>query len=95
MGYLGNESLVATYFETYLQERLSRTPEMQDMLDLIRQTAMANLTTVYAALFSPNLVTWFEVSGNIDHGTSLVSKFKANAGPAQKILEKNILPRFE
>ena len=95
MGYLGNESLVATYFETYLQERLSRTPEMQDMLDLIRQTAMANLTTVYAALFSPNLVTWFEVSGNIDHGTSLVSKYKANAGPAQKILEKNILPRFE
>lgn len=95
MGYLGLESLVSTYFETYLQERLSRTPEMQDMLDLIRETATANLTTVYAALFGPNLVTWFEVSGNIDHGTSLVSKFKANAGPAKKVLEKNIMPRFE
>jgi ABC-type glycerol-3-phosphate transport system substrate-binding protein len=95
MGYLGRESLVGTYFETYLQERLSRTPEMQDMLNLIRETATANLTTVYAALFSPNLVTWFEVSGNIDHGTTLVSKFKANAGPAKKILEKNIMPRFE
>ena len=95
MGYLGAETLVSTYFETYLQERLSRTPEMQDMLTLIRETATANLTTVYAALFSPNLVTWFEVSGNIDHGTSLVSKFKANAGPAKKILEKNIMPRFE
>lgn len=95
MGYLGLESLVGTYFETYLQERLSRTPEMQDMLTLIRETATANLTTVYAALFSPNLVTWFEVSGNIDHGASLVSKYKANAGPAQKILEKNIMPRFE
>jgi hypothetical protein len=95
MGYLGTESLVATYFETYLQERLSRTPEMQDMLNLIRETATANLTTVYAALFSPNLVTWFEVSGNIDHGASLVSKFKANAGPAKKVIEKNIMPRFE
>jgi hypothetical protein len=95
MGYLGRESLVGTYFETYLQDRLSRTPEMQDMLNLIRETATANLTTVYAALFSPNLVTWFEVSGNIDHGTTLVSKFKANAGPAKKILEKNIMPRFE
>ena len=95
MGYLGTESLVSTYFETYLQDRLSRTPEMQDILDLIRETATANLTTVYAALFSPNLVTWFEVSGNIDHGTSLVSKYKANAGPAQKIVEKTIMPRFE
>ena len=95
MGYLGSETLVGTYFETYLQERLSRTPEMQDMLTLIRETATANLTTVYAALFSPNLVTWFEVSGNIDHGTSLVSKFKANAGPAKKVLEKNVMPRFE
>lgn len=95
MGYLGLESLVGTYFETYLQDRLSRTPEMQDMLNLIRETATANLTTVYAALFSPYLVTWFEVSGNIDHGTSLVSKYKANAGPAQKVLEKNILSRFE
>lgn len=95
MGYLGSETLVGTYFETYLQERLSRTPEMQDMLTLIRETATANLTTVYAALFNPNLVTWFEVSGNIDHGTTLVSKFKANAGPAKKILEKNIMPRFE
>ena len=95
MGYLGKETLVSTYFETYLQERLSRTPEMQEMLTLIRETATANLTTVYATLFSPTLLTWFEVSGATDHGTSLVSKYKANAGPAKKIIEKNIMPRFE
>lgn len=95
MGYLGTETLVSTYFETYLQERLSRSPEMQEMLTLIRETATANLTTVYATLFSPTLLTWFEVSASTDHGTSLVSKYKANAGPAKKVLEKNIMPRFE
>ena len=95
MGYLGKTSLVSTYYETYLQERLSRSPEMQEMLTLIRDTATMKLGVAYATLFSPNLLNWNEVSYAVDHGSTLVSKYKANAAPGAKIVTTKILPRFE
>lgn len=76
MSYLGQETVAKKYYETYLKDRLSRTPKMLEMLDLIRDTATVTLTVAYAGCFAKNLMTNFQVSYDTNHKDQLASIYK-------------------
>ena len=58
MSYVGSEMVAKPYFDNYLKERLARSPAMQEMLDLVRDSAVISADSYYPF----GLLTLFEVS---------------------------------
>ncbi len=94
MAYYGQSDLVGKYYETHIKTRLASVPEMQDMLDIMRDTASTPMSYMYSAQFSPLLVKFYEVSQANDYGSEFVSTYKSYSKLLQKHFEKNILPMY-
>ena len=94
MAYYGQAQLAPKYFETHIKVRLASEPEMQVMLDMMRDSATTTLTMMYSSNFSPVLLKLFEVSTSNDFGDAVVSTYKTYAKLYQKEWQKNILPLF-
>jgi len=94
MSYLGNRDVSKKYFQNYLQERLSKSPRMAEMLGLIRETTTMSLTTVYSSSFGKALMELFEVSYVHDYGDGLSSEY-ASRLKTYKFELKQIIKNYE
>jgi hypothetical protein len=94
MSYVGREMVAQPYFNNYLKERLARSPEMQTMLETVRQTATMNLSTVYHTYFSPMLLTLFGCEKGHDYGTGIADEY-ARRYPSYKSDLKLLLKRYK
>lgn len=68
MSYLGYDTVIKEYYDEYLGQRLSKSPEMLEMLGLIRETSIISLSTAYASAFAQPILELFEVSYRIHYG---------------------------
>lgn len=93
MSYVGREMVAQPYFNNYLKERLARSPEMQTMLETVRQTATMTLTTVYHTYFTGTLLTLFG-SCPTDYGHGIADEY-AKRYPGWKGEMKILLKKYK
>ena len=98
MSYVGKSMVAEPYFQNYLKERLARSPEMQEMLETVRQTATMNLSTIYHTYFSPQLLTLFGSeqlnAGKQDYRAGIADEY-ASRLPGYKGALKVLLKKYK
>ncbi len=72
MAYLGSRTVIPSYYENYLEGRLTASPEMSEMLTMLRKTAVITSSVAYSsATNGTSLLELFEVSDQKHYGEVL------------------------
>lgn len=98
MSYLGYDTVVKEYYDGYLKERISRTPEMLEMLELVRDTATISLSTAYSSTFKQPILEMFEVSYRIHYGYAGQQELTSAYAKRYKVHKKelsNLISKYQ
>lgn len=88
--YYGYKDLTPAYYEVALKNKYTRDTDVQDMLNIIRDSAQMDFTFAYSTSFDPFINTLFEFGKGNTRNENLASYYATNLSKWQATMDEII-----